>query len=36
VHLHLTAGVLPTTTAQTLDELRALGVELVGDPVVRG
>ena len=36
VHLHLTAGVLPTTTTQTLDELRALGVELVGDPVVRG
>ncbi|HEY8306724.1 MAG TPA: isochorismatase family protein [Lapillicoccus sp.] len=36
VHLHLTAGVLPTTTARTLDELRAMGAELVGDPVVRG
>ncbi|MEP6651061.1 MAG: isochorismatase family protein [Lapillicoccus sp.] len=36
VHLNLTAGVLPTTTARTLDELRAVGAELVGNPVVRG
>jgi nicotinamidase/pyrazinamidase len=36
VHLHLTAGVLPATTARTLDELRASGAELVGDPVLRG
>ena len=36
VHLHLTAGVLPSTTAATLDELRTEGAELVGDPVLRG
>ncbi len=35
VHLHLTAGMLASTTAQTLDELRTEGAELVGDPVVR-
>lgn len=36
VHLHLTAGVLPSTTAATLHELRTEGAELVGDPVLRG
>ncbi len=36
VQLHLTAGVLASTTARTLDELRTEGAELVGDPVVRG
>jgi nicotinamidase/pyrazinamidase len=35
VHLHLTAGVLASTTAQALDELRNAGAELVGDAVVR-
>ncbi len=32
---HLTAGVAPTTTTSTLNELRAAGAELVGDPVLR-
>jgi nicotinamidase/pyrazinamidase len=35
VHLHLTAGVLASTTARALDELREAGAELVGDPVLR-
>ena len=36
VHLHLTAGVCRRRPPETLDELRELGAELVGDPVVRG
>ncbi|MFI2611417.1 isochorismatase family protein [Kitasatospora sp. NPDC018619] len=35
VLLDLTAGVAPETTAAALAELRAAGVELVGEPVVR-
>ncbi|HJD82279.1 isochorismatase family protein [Kitasatospora aureofaciens] len=35
VLLDLTAGVSPETTAAALEELRAAGVELVGEPVVR-
>ncbi|WBP88652.1 isochorismatase family protein [Kitasatospora cathayae] len=35
VLLDLTAGVAPETTAAALEELRAAGVELVGQPVVR-
>ncbi|CAM5369389.1 isochorismatase family protein [Kitasatospora aureofaciens] len=35
VLLDLTAGVSPDTTAAALEELRAAGVELVGEPVVR-
>ncbi|MFJ6622191.1 isochorismatase family protein [Kitasatospora sp. NPDC091335] len=35
VLLDLTAGVNPETTAAALAELRAAGVELVGEPVVR-
>lgn len=35
VLLDLTAGVAAATTAAALDELRAAGVELVGEPVVR-
>ncbi|MGW2374637.1 isochorismatase family protein [Kitasatospora sp. NPDC001683] len=35
VLLDLTAGVAPETTAAALEELRAAGVELVGEPVVR-
>ncbi|MEP6630726.1 MAG: isochorismatase family protein [Lapillicoccus sp.] len=35
VLLHLTAGVLAETTARALDDLRANGAQLVGDPVVR-
>ncbi|MBV6698419.1 isochorismatase family protein [Kitasatospora aureofaciens] len=36
VLLELTAGVAAGTTAAALEELRAAGVELVGEPVVRG
>ncbi|MGA4542947.1 isochorismatase family protein [Uniformispora flossi] len=35
VLLGLTAGVAADTTARTLDELRAAGVDLEGEPVVR-
>ncbi len=35
VLLSLTAGVAEQTTGRTLEELRAAGVELVGEPVVR-
>ncbi len=35
VLLDLTAGVAAATTATALDELRAAGVELVGEPVVQ-
>jgi nicotinamidase/pyrazinamidase len=34
VLLDLTAGVAPETTARALDELRAAGVELIGEPHV--
>ncbi|MDQ2781056.1 MAG: isochorismatase family protein [Actinomycetota bacterium] len=36
VLLGLTAGVAPDSTALALDELRAVGAELVGEPVVGG
>ena len=35
VRLDLTAGVAAATVARTLEELRAAGVELTGDPIVR-
>jgi nicotinamidase/pyrazinamidase len=35
VRLDLTAGVAAQTTGRALDELRAAGVELEGEPVVR-
>ncbi len=35
VLLDLTAGVAPASTTAALDELRAAGVELVGEPVLR-
>jgi len=36
VRLDLTAGVAAATVASALDELRAAGVELLGEPVVAG
>lgn len=36
VLLDLTAGVAPATTTAALDEMRTRGVELLGEPVVRG
>ncbi|PWI45289.1 isochorismatase family protein [Streptomyces sp. ICBB 8177] len=36
VLLELTAGVAPRTTARALEEMRAAGVTLVGEPVVGG
>jgi nicotinamidase/pyrazinamidase len=36
VLLDLTAGVAATTTAAALGRLREAGVELTGDPIVRG
>jgi nicotinamidase/pyrazinamidase len=36
VLLDLTAGVAPSTTTAALDEMRARGVQLLGEPVVRG